>query len=487
MKNIKYLLLLLFIIVLGSCGKYLDKMPDDQLTIDMVFKDKVLTEDWLAGVYANIPDPYEVETSANNTEFNSLSDDGAPSPGLERFGWSVIAKQTGNWNPTTGWSPNYWSELPKRIRSAYLFIDNVKANAAQIFTEEEAQNMKYEARFLIAYYYSLLIDVYGPIPFKPGLTSAGASGDSLLLGQTPFDETVNWVDNELKELSTLLPPTYTDSRKFGRATSIMCLAVRARMLLFAASPLVNGNPEYKEFVNNKGVKLFNDIYDAGKWTKAMNASKELITAAELNGHKLYYEYNTDGSIDPFLSYQNMMFKKTTDGNKEILFPRPDCDTWNYDKFSQPRGTAGNGNWGVTQELVDAFFMKNGLPISDPNSGYIEKGFSATSEIRNTKWIEVKGSGQVTLPGTYNMYVGREPRFYISVLYNECWFRRENRTTQFYYGAWDGGPSHDAPQNGYLMRKGVHPDHDPRNGINPYRPGILYRLGEAYLNYAEALN
>lgn len=55
------------------------------------------------------------------------------------------------------------------------------------------------------------------------------------------------------------------------------------------------------------------------------------------------------------------------------------------------------------------------------------------------------------------------------------------------GEWDGGPTHDAPQNGYLVRKKVHPDYDPRAGINPYRPGILYRLGEAYLNYAEALN
>jgi hypothetical protein len=97
------------------------------------------------------------------------------------------------------------------------------------------------------------------------------------------------------------------------------------------------------------------------------------------------------------------------------------------------------------------------------------------------------SGQVTLAGAYNMYTHREPRFYISVLYNRAWYRRENRTTRFMLEEWDGGPTHDAPQNGYLVRKKVHPDYDPRAGINPYRPGILYRLGEAYLNYAEALN
>jgi len=266
----------------------------------------------------------------------------------------------------------------------------------------------------------------------------------------------------------------------------MCLAVRARMLLFAASPLVNGNQDYVGFVNKKGETLYNTSYDAGKWTKATTACKLLIDKAEEAGHKLYYEYNDDNTIDPFLSYQNMMFKKG-DVNKEILFARPDCDFSQYDRHAQPRGTGGNGGLGVTQSLVDAFFMKNGLPIDDPASEYVEKGFSSADEFRNTKWKEVQAEGKVTLSGTYNMYCNREPRFYISVLYNRAWHRREGRTTLFLLDEPDGGPTWDAPQNGYLVRKKVHPDFDPRNGINPYRPGILYRLGEAYLNYAEALN
>lgn len=477
--------LLFLVLSMGSCSKYLDKMPEDQLTLEMIFRDKTRTEDWLAGMYQSIPDPYWGYT--RSIGYDPLSDDMAPSTGWEQFGWNVIAKQTGNWNPASGWDANYWVELPKRIRSSYIFIDNVKSNPAQLVSEEEVQLMKYEARFLIAYYYSLLIDAYGAVPFQLGLTPADAPEEELMIGKTPFDEIVNWIDTELKELSTLLPPSYTDSRKYGRATSIMCLAVRARMLLFAASPLVNGNPDYNGLVNNKGEALYNSTYDPNKWNKAMEACKDLINAAEAAGHKLYKEYNDDGSIDPFLSYQNLFFKRANEGNAEILFARPDCNFSEYDKHATPRGTAGNGGLGVTQSLVDAFFMENGLPIEDPNSHYVEKGFSTEAEIRNTKWIEMQGGGKVTLPGTYNMYTHREPRFYISVLYNGEWYRRENRTTQFYSGAPDGGPTHDAPQNGYLLRKKVHPDFDPRNGINPYRPGIVYRLGEAYLNYAEALN
>lgn len=481
----KYMFATLVVVSFTSCKKYLDRMPDDQLTLEMIFKDKTRTEDWLAGIYTNIPDPYWGYT--RDIAFDALADDLAPSTGWEQFGWTVVSKQNGNWNSTSEWTPNYWSELPRRIRAAHILIENVKPNPAQLVTEADVALMRYEARFLIAYYYSLLLDVYGAIPYHAGLYSPDASEKELLIGQTPFDETVNWIDAELKELASLLPPSYSNTQKYGRATSIMCLAVRARLLLFAASPLVNGNPDYADFKNHEGVPLYNASYDPGKWVKATNACKELVDVAEANGHALYYERNSDGSIDPFLSYQNMMFKRRQDGNNEILFARPDCNFSEYDKHAQPRGTGGNGGLGITQSLVDAFFMENGLPIDDPNSGYVEKGFSTAPEIRNTKWEEVRGGGKVTLENTYNMYTHREPRFYISVLYNEAWHRRENRRTQFYFGAMDGGPTHDAPQNGYLVRKKVHPDYDPRNNINPYRPGILYRLGEAYLNYAEALN
>jgi hypothetical protein len=381
--------------------------------------------------------------------------------------------------------------LQQRIRSAYIFISRVKANPTQKVTEEEVEIMKNEARFLIAYYYWLLTEAYGVVPFYDGIVPTNATEEVLMQAQIPFDRMIDWIDKELKDVSAKLPASYNIPSKFGRATSIMCLAVRARMLLFAASPLVNGNSDYNGFKNNKQEELYNGTYDAQKWVRAQNACKELIDAAHSAGHQLYYEYNRDGSVDPFMSYQNMMFAKGNQ-NKEILFARPDVNRYEYDKHSQPRGTGGNGGLGITQSLVDAFFMKNGRAITDPGSGYVEKGFSAQPEVRNTKWLECQGDqagreGQVTLAGTYNMYCNREARFYVSVLYNRAWFRREGRTTRFMQNEWDGGPTHDAPQNGYLLRKKVHPDFDPRSGANPYRPGILYRLAEAYLNYAEALN
>ena len=473
--------------LLASCS-YLDQVPEDELTLEMVFNDKTRTEDWLAGIYAGIADPYW--DYMNKAGYDTLGDDMTLPTAWTTFDWTVLHMVAGNWSPATEWKMYYWSELPKYIRSAYIFLDNVKPLPQDGVTASEVALMKNEARFMIAYYYWLLIETYGPIPFSPGLVDAGASTEELLIGQTPFDTIVDWIDKELTEAAKGLPPYYTNNNKFGRATSVMCHAVRARMLLFAASDLVNGNPDYAGHVNKKGEALFSTQHDPSKWTKAAEACRELIELAEGNGYRLYTELTADGKIDPFLSYQNMMFTSWTDGNKEILFARPGgCNIWDYEKHATPRGSGGNGGLGVSQSLVDAFFMKNGLPIDDSASGYSDVGYSTASDRRNTEWIEgspTETPGEITTAGTYNMYCNREARFYVTVLYNDAWFRESNRRTEFHNPDMDGG-GYNSPQAGYLLRKKVHPDHNELNDNYIYRPGILYRLGEAYLNYAEALN
>ena len=473
--------------LLASCS-YLDQVPEDELTLEMVFNDKTRTEDWLAGIYAGIADPYW--DYMNKAGYDTLGDDMTLPTAWTTFDWTVLHMVAGNWSPATEWKMYYWSELPKYIRSAYIFLDHVKPLPQDGVTASEVALMKNEARFMIAYYYWLLIETYGPIPFSPGLVDAGASNEELLIGQTPFYTIVDWIDKELTEAAKGLPAYYTNNNKFGRATSVMCHAVRARMLLFAASDLVNGNPDYAGHVNKKGEALFSTQHDPSKWTKAAEACRELIELAEGNGYRLYTELTADGKIDPFLSYQNMMFTRWTDGNKEILFARPGgCNIWDYEKHATPRGSGGNGGLGVSQSLVDAFFMKNGLPIDDSASGYSDVGYSTASDRRNTEWIEgspTETPGEITTAGTYNMYCNREARFYVTVLYNDAWFRESNRRTEFHNPDMDGG-GYNSPQAGYLLRKKVHPDHNELNDNYIYRPGILYRLGEAYLNYAEALN
>lgn len=474
--------------LLTSCVDYLDKESDTELTLPMVFEDKTRIEGWLANVYSHVPDPYW--GYARKLGWDILSDDMTASERWRQWDWKVIPMLLGEWTPSTDWDGNYWARLPQLIREANIFIENVHPLPEQGISATEVTYMKAEMRFMIAYYYYLLSNTYGPIPFKPNyIAPTDFNLADLMEGQRPYYEVVDWVDKELKEVAKILPAKYTEARKYGRATSIMCLAVRARMLLFAASPLVNGNPDYANHKNKDGENLFSTTEDKSKWAYAAQACKELIDAAEAAGHKLYTEENDDGTIDPFMSYQNLFLTRYDEGNTEILFARPGGSEYGeYEKHATPAASGGSGGLGVTQSLVDAFFMENGLPINDDDSEYVETGFSVSDETRdNTVWDTEVNGGAITKSGTYKMYCHREPRFYITVSYNNSYFTQEKRLFNFFNGSKDNPHTHDAPQNGYLIRKKISPDLNVKQGTYKYRPGIVYRLGEAYLNYAEALN
>lgn len=474
--------------LLTSCVDYLDKESDTELTLPMVFEDKTRIEGWLANVYSHVPDPYW--GYARKLGWDILSDDMTASERWRQWDWKVIPMLLGEWTPSTDWDGNYWARLPQLIREANIFIENVHPLPEQGISATEVTYMKAEMRFMIAYYYYLLSNTYGPIPFKPNyIAPTDFNLADLMEGQRPYYEVVDWVDKELQEVAKILPAKYTEARKYGRATSIMCLAVRARMLLFAASPLVNGNPDYANHKNKDGENLFSTTEDKTKWAYAAQACKELIDAAEAAGHKLYTEKNDDGTIDPFMSYQNLFLTRYDEGNTEILFARPGGSEYGeYEKHATPAASGGSGGLGVTQSLVDAFFMENGLPINDKKSLYVESGFSGSDETRdNTVWDTEVNGGAITKSGTYNMYCHREPRFYITVSYNNSYFTQEKRLFNFFNGSKDNPHTHDAPQNGYLIRKKISPDLNVKQGTYKYRPGIVYRLGEAYLNYAEALN
>lgn len=501
----KILFALLALISFTSCSDFLDKEPDNELTLDEVFSQKILQERWLGEIYSLIPDPYFQSVKENG--WDSLGDDMSPSERWQQWGWDVIPWLSGNWNSQSGWAASYWAEVPKRIRQALIFMQRATPVPDEGLGSAEIALMKQECRFLIAYYSWLMVKTYGPYPFNPTyLAPTEFNLNDLMTGPTPWDEIIDWIDAELLDVSKQLPASYTSSQKYGRATSIMCLAVRARMLLFHASPLVNGNPDYADYADNNGVKLHSQAYDPAKWKRAADACRDLIEAAHAAGHALYIEYNKDGSIDPFSSYQNLFLPTNATNCKEILFARPNCDYGSLENHSSTTAERGNGGLGVVQEYVDAFFMDNGLPaitgynadgtpIINPESGYTEEGFSTEDDIRVVDWTAGKDAGKnadgksqknIAKAGTFNMYVHREPRFYVSVNFNGGWYPAANRYFDMLLNHQDNGGTHDAPQNGYFNRKRVHPNHLPgRTGF--YRPGILYRLGEAYLNYAEALN
>ncbi|MDR1202718.1 MAG: RagB/SusD family nutrient uptake outer membrane protein [Tannerellaceae bacterium] len=489
MKKISWILISIYSVaaILTSCADFLDKEPDDMLTLEMVFDDKKRTEEWLATIYTQVPDLL----SESNFTFRILSDDLFISPELQQFGASFVVNAIqGNWNPLTDMSIDVWNNGYKAIRSAYIFMQNVKALPEQGVSERDAEFMRMEARFLIAYIYSRILSFHGPCPLITELVPPSSSVEELMRTRTPFEEIVNILDKELMELSAFFPEVLPqEAMQFGRPTKGICLAVRARLLLYAASPLFNGNPDYTDVVNPDGTPLFPQSYDPDKWRKAADATRLLLDVAEKGVYNLYVERYSNGEIDPFLSFQNL-FLTTAETNKEIIFGRASVD-YNWARRTQPRNIGGSGFLSPPQGLVDKFFMRNGLPITAPNSGYTETGF--TSEpifYENTSYDladEERTKGLVVGKDVFNMYANREPRFYISIRYNNQYIPAYNLYTQLMFNQAAGRPNHDSPQCGYLPRKGVSPNDLPRTSAYPYRPGIIFRLGEFYLNYAEALN
>lgn len=490
---------------LSSCSDYLDKEPDDQLTLETVFENKTNMERWLAYIYNATPKFYNYDGA------DAVADELAPSVGWESQGFKAILYQNGNWTSASGGVINYWETFPMRIRQAYIFIKY--AHALPDVTEKEVNYMKAECRFFIAYFHAVMAMTYGAVPIIRDATEE-ITGETLLLKQEPFNTVVDWAANELLETSKLLPAYYDEDNKYGRITSIICLAMRARLLTFAASPLVNGNqdPDMVNMKNCDGVSIFDSTFKPERWKTAVDANKLLIDEAEKAGHKLYIETIGD-DVDAFQSYQNALMLRYNQGNMEILFPRTYDDAGYFDRQANPRSMGGAGAIGVTQSLVDAFFMNNGLvpitgytndgatPVINSESGYSETGYSTVDESYKTTWMyATKGSTEqetehVIVPkNTYKMYCGREPRFYISVLYNEEYHwgkdksNAKNKFANFFSGGEDGGPSHDSPSAGYLIRKRVDPSAIPASSSGTYkkRQGVLYRLAEAYLSYAESL-
>lgn len=503
MKNSKFykylaggLMSLMMVPMATSCSDYLDKEPDTELTIEMVFENKDKVYSWLANVYNVIHTPDKWALTADGYEV--MADDITPSMRWQQWDWALtIQKLFGQWTINSPWDGNLWAYMPQRIRQGYIFNERVhELNDGEI-TKTEITNMKNEVKFLTAYAWWLLAENYGGVPFRPDyIAPTDFNLEDLMVGQSPFDEIVEYCDKEMLDAANALPAVYADPSKYGRINKIMALTVRSRMLLFAASPLVNGNPWYADYKNKKGELIFNPVYDHNKWIKAAEACKLVIDEAEAAGYELYKEKGPDGKDDPFMSTYNVHIKKWSEGNREITFPVTKGNAYEdtFLRTASVRELGGGNGLGVYQGLVDAFFTKNGLPIDDPNSGYdreTESELSKAVDKYETNWVHGTGNaGEITAKGTFNMYCNREPRFYNAVSYNGSWNTVLGRQFDFYWNGKDNireTSPHDAPQNGYLVRKSLcmTDSYTPRKVTS--RQGFLYRLAFTYLDYAEAEN
>jgi hypothetical protein len=474
MKNIfiKAVLSMAVICSLNSCKKFLDQVPNDKQNIEDVFKKKTESEKYLAGIYNYIK-------SNGDWNFTSPWEGLSDEIDITYNDYPTYSMNLGQWDKNRG-DYNFWISYYQGIRRASYFMQQVPANP-----EIEAPLIRQyvaEARVLRAYFYASLLAQYGPVIILPDLpVPPDASIDEFSFPRNSYDECVDYIVSEIDRAIPDLPAAQGNTREYGRIKKGMALAIKSRALLYAASPLFNGNTDYASFKNHDGKQLVSQVADVNKWKRAAAAAKELI---DMPDYKLYKELDANGNIKPYESLKNLFLK---DWNSEIILSRFNDDKqYSIDKNGSPYILGGWSSWGPTQQAVDAYFTANGRSIEDPESGYTETGFTNSA----TNYYAT---------GASNMYVNREPRFYVNITFNlSKWINNSSNnnsgtgsspiTIQLYSGGNSGKyTGRNWSRTGYAVRKMVNPNSIVGPDRIADRAEVIFRLGEFYLNYAEALN
>ena len=418
MKKIIYILVA--ILALNSCD-VLDMKPLDKVSDADVWEDSALIELYVNASYNSI-----------NHEFSQhmLSDASDETYCIHNWAnfW-VIQKGEMTSDNVTGISEkiNYWKSAYSNIRTINVFFDRI--DDAPVETDLK-NRMKGEMKFIRAWIYANLIWRYGDVPL---ITDLFELNQDYKVKRDSYSDCVDFITKELDEAMTWLPAK-SSSETLGRATGDACKALKARVLLYAASE--QNNPSHSK----------------EKWEAAAEATKAVLDAG--------YSLGND--------YQSVFLED----NDEIIFARyfTQANSTDFMLFNGRNGSNGWTGENPTQNLVNAYEMTNGelpylneeLPLKiNPASGYDES----------------------------NPYAGRDPRLDASILHDgSMWAGRETET-------WHGGldspessiGSWNASKTAYAFKKFMVESIPPSgSSVKPENPWIFFRLAEFYLNYAEIM-
>jgi hypothetical protein len=469
MKSIKILLLISTVILAPACTKnYLKKAPDEDLDIKKVFSERKYAESFLTSAYNNIPVMLGAADWDQRNPFTGASDEME----ITFLGAYCHLLNSGAWS-ANDYYPDIWGFMFEGIRKTNLFLENV----GQVpMDENERKKWIGEATFLRAFFHFMLARIYGSVPIADHAYTL--SEDYTKIRRAPVDKVVAFITGECDKAAALLDWSVTPD-KYGRITKVAAMALKEQALLYMASPLWNGNPDYTGIKDKEGTSLF-PAFDNGRWKQAATAAKACIDGAEANGYRLY----RSASNDPVKNYQEIFTERY---NPEVLFARNAGEHSHFERCSNPISYGGYSIFCPTQELVDDYEMDNGMrpitgynadgsPIINAASGYVETGY-----------VAAKHPKDYYPAGVRNMYVNREPRFYASINFNGAIWK--NRGIQFWFEGLDGRKraGSDYCISGYLMKKMVNPTSDIFQNRFSLNTWIYYRLGGIYLDYAEALN
>jgi len=459
-QTVFYTTTLFLIIIITGCSKKLDITPLDQITSAAVWQDVSLMQAYVNDVYRGL----------GYGEFNStsgmsvLSDESIWTNGAKPIVQSTITPSNLDIIGGSRFSYLVWGTLYSYIRRCNMFLENTRNSS--VADTQQLNRLKGEVHFLRSYFYQNLMRVNGGVPI---ITKVYGLEDSASIARNTFAETIQFIVNDADSAAALLPLSYTGA-DVGRATKGAALALKSRVLLYAASDLYNVNPSGKaEFGYTDG-----GAGQAARWQAARDAAKAVM---DMGIYELYGADPAPGDSTA-KNYSDLFLSKT---NQEIIFNRftsVDNSAPNVALWFSPNGYDGYGENSPIQQMVDAYRMKDGSKFS---------------------WDNPEEAA--------HPYENRDPRFYASIFYDGAHWRER----------WDDGKPFDPvgiiqafktltlpdgsvlagidTRNGpieswngsysnYYLRKFV----DPTNNLlsaSQEIPWPFFRYAEILLNYAEA--
>lgn len=250
------------------CGDFLDvqQYVKDMQQYDSIFVRENTTKQWLWEVYSSLSST----PSLSNGALYFASDEAI----YNDANASCELYQNGQYSSTNPVWEDRYNAMYVGIRTASIFIHNV--HRCLEVSSAERERMEGEARFLRAYFYFTLMRQYGPVPIVPDEgQDISLDYEELALPRATIDEMVDFMLSDLERAARILPSEYA-STWVGRATQGAALALRAKILLYAASPLFNGNTDLFNVKDNEGRNLIPQEKDIRKWARAAAAAKEVI-------------------------------------------------------------------------------------------------------------------------------------------------------------------------------------------------------------------
>ena len=406
---------------------------------------------------------------------------------------------------------NDWGSMYQGIRCCDILIEHIEK--VPDMEEWEKKQWKAEVKFLKAYYHFNLIRKWGPIPIVRESLPIDADVETVRAFRDPIDECFDFVLDLLNEAIPDLPLVNPSVDEYGRVNQITAAALKARIAVYAASPLYNNNIDQAPLVDRRGVQLFaqkTSEEQLARWKYAVEACKEAIDLSSLANVELYKydnEYRVNDTLYLDFTLRGVMTERW---NKEIIWGNTQSNSTQllmWQQLTTPNLQFKSLGWthslssyafiGVPLKIAEQFYSKNGLPIGfDRQRQGLDEYELREGDKNHAYYLE---EGYTTVQLNFD----REPRFYSSLgfdggkwvgalanyndLQPENIFTVENRMGK----ALAKSSSETGPVTGYYPKK-MYPYRN-RMGANGsqlssyWYPWPMIRLADLYLLYAEAIN